>query len=170
MDGRGKVYFFRYLDGKTPRIKINFPDPGVYTPDVPMNIVKTEPIELPDKWPVLPPAQRDRVKELTVISNPSLTGTPLRVFTQTGIIEAAPVFYSYPLPMQVFLLEHERAHQFYVNEDYCDLFALVNYLRMGYNASMAYYTAFHILKRSQANVDRLKQLFNNIQKTQTKKI
>lgn len=169
-DASGKCYYFRYFSGCVPRIKVNIPDQGVYTGNVLFEVYKRSDIELPEIWPILPPAQRDRVRPLQVIDNSTLTGTPLRIFTDTGIVEVAPVFYSYPLPIQKFLLEHERGHLFYRDEDKCDLFALVNYLRMGYNACMGYYALAKILSVSTQNVQRLKENLKNIQKTQKQKI
>lgn len=169
-DQDGKCYYFRYLSGNVYRIKVNIPDEGTYTGNIPFQVYKKADIELPDTWPILPPAQRDRVKPLRVVYNADLQGTPLRVFTDTGIVEAAPVFYSFPLPIQKFLLEHERGHLFYRDEEKCDLFALVNYMRMGYNASMGFYALSNILSVSAQNVQRLRENLKNIQKTQKTKI
>lgn len=169
-DESGKVYYFRYLDGRTPRIKINIPDNGIYDGSHPFEVYKTEPIELPDSWPKLPPAERDRWKEVTIVKDSSLKGTPAQIYTDSGLIKTAPVFDTYPLPVQKFLIEHEKGHFFYLDESKCDLYALVNYLRMGYNASMAYATLSRILSRSQTNIQRMKDIFNSIQKTQNTKI
>lgn len=169
-DESGKTYFFRYLDGRTPRIKVNIPDSGTYEGSYPFEVYKTEPIELPDSWPVLPPAQRDRWKPVTIVSDPNLKGTPAQIYTDTGLIKTSPVFDTYPLPVQKFLIEHEKGHFFYLDESSCDLYALVNYLRMGYNASMAYATLSRILSRGGANIQRIKNIFNGIQKTQNTKI
>lgn len=169
-DESGKVYYFRYLDGRTPRIKINIPDSSVYTGSHPFEVYKKEPIELPEMWPRLPPAQRDRWKDVTIVKDPNLRGTPAQIFTDTGLIKTGPTFESYPLPVQKFLIEHEKGHFFYLDESACDLYALVNYLRMGYNASMAYATLSKILSRGGPNIQRIKEIFNNIQKTQKSKI
>jgi len=169
-DESGKTYFFRYLDGMTPRIKVNIPDSGTYEGNCPFEVYKREPIELPGSWPTLPPAQRDRWKPVTIVKDPGLRGTPAQIFTDTGLIKTAPVFDQYPLPVQKFLIEHEKGHFFYVDENACDLFALINYLRMGYNASMAYATMSKILGKSRENIQRLKDILNSIQKTQTQKL
>jgi hypothetical protein len=164
---QGEGYYFRYLDGKTPRIKFNVPDPGEYETNVPIEIVKTVSIEIPDKFPRLPPADRDRWKPLKEWYNPEMdskTSTPIRIFTEPGIIEFGDRFLGYITPIQKFLKLHETGHLFYTSEEYCDMYALVNFIRMGYNQSTAYYALSHILSRSAANVNRLKTLLNNIQK------
>lgn len=163
----GKGYYFRYLDGKTPRIKFNIPDPGEYVTNVPIEVVNIRPIEIPDNYPTLPPAVRDRWKPLTEVYNPDMdkvTTTPIRIYTEPGIIEYGDRFLEYIEPIQVFLKEHEKGHLFYVDEEHCDMYALLNFIRMGYNQSTAYYALSHILQRSPENVQRMKTLFNNIQK------
>lgn len=167
-DAGGNLYFFRYLDGKTPRIKFNVVDPGDYTSPTPFEAYKSTSLVTPFLLPALPKADRDRWKPVTVRYNSALTDTPAAIYTDTGLIETGPNFYTYPAPIRLFLLLHEVGHLFYSDEDNCDLYALVNYLRMGYNRSMAYYALANILRRTPANIERLKSIFNSIQKTQLK--
>jgi hypothetical protein len=167
LEESGKTYYFRYLDGKTMRIKFNVPDAGNYKTNVPIKVVKIASIEIPEKYPELPPAVRDRWKDVKEWYNPELdaiASTPIRIYTDSGVVEYGNKFLSYPKPIQVFLMQHEKGHFFYTNEEHCDMFALLNYIRMGYNQSNAYYALSHILQRHPANVERLKTLFNNIQK------
>lgn len=161
-DSKGRVYYFRFLDGKTPRIKFNIPDADTYTGNHAFSLIKTTGIQLPDSYPTLPPAERDRWKTPTFVFNPSLTGTPARIFTDTGVIEHSPDYYSYPPPVRLFLDLHETGHFLYTTEMYCDLWALLNFLRMGYNRSTAYYTLDKILSRTAENMDRLKFLLTQI--------
>lgn len=162
----GELYYFRYLDGRTPRIKFNIVEPGTYKGSCDFATSKVVPIETPQTYPTLPPAQRSRFKELTYVFNKDLTGTPARIFTDSGIVEHSPEYYSFPKPIRLFIDLHESGHLFYSNEIFCDLWALVNYLRMGYNRSMAYYTLAQILKVTPANVERLKFLLTQIDVTQ----
>ncbi len=164
------LYHFRYLNGKTPRIKFNIPDEGIYKGNVPFDVLKIVPIEIPDMYPELPSPERDRWKDVSMSYNPNLYDTPVRIFTETGLIETGPKYYEYPAPIRLFLLLHEQGHLFYKTEEYCDMWALVNYLRMGYNRSMAYYALSNILKNTPHNMYRLKCAFENIQKTQTEKL
>lgn len=161
-DSKGRAYYFRWTDGKTPRIKFNVPDPGTYAPNVPIEVVKQTPIETPLKYPVLPPCERNRYKKSTFTVNENLKGTPAQIFTDRGEIVLSPQFFTYPPAVQKFLILHEEGHYLYKTEEYCDLFALVNFLRMGYNESTAYYTLDKILSRTPDNLKRLKFLFNQI--------
>ena len=161
-DSKGRIYYFRFMDGKTPRIKFNLPDPDTYTGNISFHVYKTTDIQLPDSYPALPPAERNRWKEPTFVFNPDLTGTPARIFTDTGVIEHSPQYYTYPPPVRLFLDLHESGHFLYTTEMYCDLWALVNFLRMGYNRSTAYYTLDKILSRTSENIDRLKFLLTQI--------
>ena len=159
------LYYFRHLPPGTPRIKFNLVDPDAYTGSVPFEVVKTTAIETPARYPELPPAERNRYKPVTFIFDPSLTGTPARIYSNTGIVVHGPTYYNYPKPIRLFIDLHEEGHLFYATEEYCDVWALVNYLRMGYNRSMAYYTLYHILGKTEANVNRLKFLLEQIKVT-----
>lgn len=159
-------YYFRYLD-KTPRIKFNIPDSGTYITNVPVEVVKVVSIEIPDHTPELPPPDRDRFKPITEWYNPDMdkqTSTPIRIYTEPGIIEYGNRFRNYIMPIQKFLFLHETGHFFYSGEEECDFYALVNFVRLGYNQSTAYYALTNILKRTPANVERVKTILNNIQK------
>jgi len=159
------TYYFRYLNRNTPRIKFNIPDPGSYIPSVPVEIVKIVDIEIPENYPRLPPANRDRWQEVKYWYNPQMDSvTPIRIYSHTGVIEYGDRFLSFIKPIQVFLEQHEKGHMFYLDEEDCDLFALVNTLRMGYNQSTCYYAMSHVLSRTKQNIERIQTLFNNIQK------
>lgn len=163
-DSNGGLYYFRYTDGKIPRIKFNIPDPGNYTSDTNFVVDKIVPIEIPEKLPTLPAAERDRVKPYKIVHNPNLQGSPVVIYTQRDpiIIETSSVFYEYPSPVRKFLLLHELGHRFYKTEEYCDLYALINFVRMGYNPSTGYYALIKILGRSKKNVERVKYMFKQI--------
>ena len=168
-DATGSIAHFRYVSG-IPRIKFNMIHTGVYFSNLPFKLLKLGPVEIPTRLPELPPAQRDRWKETVFAYNPELSGTPVRIFTETGLVEYGSAFLTYPPPIRMFLLLHEVGHYFYLDESACDLWAMVNYLRMGYNRSMAYYALSHVLSRSNDNIQRIRNMFNNIQFTQTQKL
>jgi len=161
-----EVEYFRQLFGKLNRIKLNLIKEGDYYCNQPFDLVKKVPIEIPKDFPRLPMSERNRWKPVTYVDNPELTGTPARIYTQTGIIEHGPEYYRLPKCVRVFIDLHEQGHLFYKTEEYCDLWALINYLRMGYNRSTAYWTLCNILKKTPANVQRIEQLVFNIKKTQ----
>lgn len=164
-DAKNQPYYFRWMDGRTPRIKFNMPDSGVYTPNHEITVYKQTPIQTPDRYPTLPPCERNRWKESNFSVNPNLKGTPAQIFTEIGEIVVSPQFFTYPPPVRFFLLLHEEGHYLYKTEEYCDLYALVQFLRRGYNESTAYYTLDKILSRTPANLDRLKYLFTQISAT-----
>ncbi len=161
-DNRGKLYFERFLDGKTPRIKFNMPNKGFFKSPNNFEVNKRVPIEISKLDFDLPPFERNRIKDFTIIQNKSLTNTPARVYTEEGIIEVAADFNKYPYPMQRFFLLHEVGHFYYEKEEYCDLFALVQFLQMGYNMSTAMYCLTNVLKRNKQNRDRVLYIYNHL--------
>ena len=157
-----RVYFQRYLDGKTPRIKFNIPNIGRYKTANNFEILKRVDIEIPKLDFSLPPFERDRIKDSTIIFNPDLANTPARIFTNEGVIEKGRDFYKYPFPIRVFFLLHEYGHFYYKTEMYCDLFALVNFLQMGYNMSTAIYALTNVLRRTPENKERILYIYNHL--------
>lgn len=162
-DANGNVHYFRYLSGSIPRIKFRMPIPGTYSTDTPIEITSIGPIEIPEYVinPSLPPATRNRWKTPVYKFNPEL-GTVARIFTDTGVIEHGPRYKLLMKPMQVFIDEHEKGHMLYDREEDCDLYAIVNFVRMGYNESTAYYALSMVIKRSAQQMDRVKSLFKTI--------
>lgn len=161
--GKGVVEYFRYLDGKTPRMKFNLVSTDDYTCNVPCEIIKIVPVEIPD-LPRLPPAERDRLKgEPDVVYDPSWTVSPASNFTNENTIVCGPAWAALIPPVRLFILLHEQGHFFYMTEEYCDLFAFVSFMRMGYNKSTAYYTLSKVLRKSPQTVARIKTLLQTIQ-------
>lgn len=164
----GELIYFRHIYGKVPRMKFNVPDIGNYIANVPFEVVKMTSIEIPLLGlPVLPAADRRRWKNPDVVRNDELQDTIARNYTEIGLIEFGPRYYQLMKPMQIFIYLHELGHFFYSDEFNCDLYALVNFVRMGYNLSTAYYTLQHSLNKTQLQIDRMKELFdkmNSIQK------
>lgn len=196
-NSKGELYYRRALNGRTPRVKFNVLHADNYTTNVPFNVIKIGALELPDRLPDLPPYSRNRVKDVTITYNPDLSGTPARIHTNTGVIERSPSFFELTKPLRVFILLHEVGHFFYgVNADdintakqfndpvqakaylkkkmlqgemNCDTFALIHFLRMGFNRSTAFQALKNVLKRSPENMKRLQSLLNNIKQTQNAK-
>lgn len=161
----GVVEFFRYMDGKTPRIKFNLPISDTYSCNVPFAIVKIIPVEIPP-LPSLPPPERDRYKgDPQFVYDPSWTVSPASNFTEEGLIIHGPEWMKLIPPIRLFIDLHEVGHFFYKTEEYCDLYAFVNFMRMGYNKSTAYYALSKVLKASPGQVARLKTIFSTITKT-----
>lgn len=162
-DSAGNVFYFRHIAYPVPRIKFNLNLHDVYFTDTPIDVYAIVPIEIPyfARNPRLPAPQRDRIKDVYYRYNPNL-GTVARITTETGLIEHGPRYKSLIKPMQVFIDEHEKAHMFYLDEDLCDALALVNFIRMGYNISTAYYTLSKVLMKSPQQMERVKEMYRNI--------
>lgn len=173
---RGETVFFRHLYGKFPRIKFNVLEPGQYSGNVAFEVIKKTDLEKPFNLPELPEPDRVRRSDFRTVDNFSLIGTPARIYTQgydgnsAPVIEISRSFYDHPKAIQDFILFHEQGHLKYSREEDADLFALVKCLQKGHNRSMCFYALSNILKKSPANIERLKSLLNNIQKTQKEKI
>lgn len=166
-----RMYFFRHLNGRTPRIKFNVPDPGEYTFNVPVKILKITGIEIPSSLPTLPSAERNRYRGEPQIYVDSDLNDMARMYSADNVIVLGKRWLELPsYPIQLFILLHEKWHLFYRTEDFCDMGALIDFLRMGYNRSTAFYALDHFLTDTSVNRHRVKQLFNNIQKTQTEKL
>lgn len=163
--GNGVVEYFRYLDGRTPRMKFNLVETDDYTCNVPCDIIKIVPVEIP-KLPILPPAERDRYKgDPEIILDANWTVSPASNFTQDNVIVCGPAWMALIPPVRLFILLHEGGHFFYATEEYCDLFAFVSFMRMGYNKSTAFYTLSKVLRKSPQTIDRIKTLLQTIQTT-----
>lgn len=192
-NSKGELYYKRYLDGKTPRIKFNLLHPDNYTGNVPFKVVKISDIELPEQLPELPPYSRNRVKDVTIVYDENLSGTPAQINTGKGVIKRGKTFFTFSKPVRVFILLHEIGHFYYgvnerdieianqMSEDNgraylkkkmqegeinCDLFALVRFLNMGFNRSTAFQALKEVLKRSPENIKRIQSMLNNIKHTQ----
>lgn len=166
----GQLDFFRPTGGKLTRLKFNVPIPGTYESNVDFKIVKIVDLEYPSTYPTLPDHEREDYRDYTIVKNEELTGTPARIFRKRGIIETSRQFDGLPTSMQKFIILHEIGHFYYKTEEYCDLYALIEFLKLGYNRSTAYYTMENILHVTPVNIKRLQFLINNIQKTQKEKI
>ncbi len=165
MNGVEELEYERHLNGRTNRIKFNVVIGGDFLTNVECTIVKVVPIEIPELNIELPPFERDRIKNVDVIEvvkNWELKGTPARIHTASGVIELGQDMYKYTKPMRVFFILHELGHFYYSTEKYCDLFALVFFLKLGYNMSTAMYCLTKVLRHNPANVERVLFIYNKL--------
>lgn len=157
------LYYFRYLLPETENIKINIPHPGKYEISAGF-ITKVTPIEIEPLLCNEPEPDRQREKRYIIKYNHSLTGSPARNFTHKGIIEVGQRFYRFPFALRVFILLHEVAHFKYSKEEDCDLWAAIQFIKMGYNNSTALYAITKVLKNSDMKQNRANELFNKLNK------
>lgn len=160
----GQLHFFRFINGKYDKIKFNLTRPGMYN-ITDGEIEKIVPIEIEPLNIILPEPDRDRLKPYKIVYNPNLKGTPARNFTLKGIIEYGDKFKALPYPVRVFILLHEVGHFHFKNETLCDLFAAREYIKAGFNNSVACYSLLNVLNRnSPENMERCRVLFDNLKK------
>jgi hypothetical protein len=161
LDDRGRTIYKRYMNGKADNFSVNMPTKGTYyLPDT----------EILDRLPLvpckikfdLPTPERNKLKNFKIEFNPTLNGTPARIFTDSGLVEIGPNFQNYDPPTKLFILLHELGHFYYKTEWKTDTFALYWYLKLGYNKSQAFYALSRVLKTSPENMKRLINVFNKI--------
>lgn len=162
-DSRGRLYYYRYLPNGTNEIKINLPDKGLYYFNNDCQI-EDKPLQIIDGiyYVKLPKQERHREKEVTIRHNPNQTGSPAIIYTDEGIIVTGTKFLDLPIPMRIFVLLHEKGHFKYSTEKYCDLYAFVEFVKMGYNPSTAIYCLSDVLRQSPMKDERVYSLFQTM--------
>jgi len=161
-DTKGNLIAFRVLNGKYDGIRFNLPDVGNYLIDTDCKI-KICPIRIHLLKTILPPYQRNEMKPFEIVYNANLKGTPARNFVKRGIIETGINFDKHCKHIQKFILLHEIAHFYYINENFADLFAAKKFIADGYNNSTALYSLTTVLNsQSETNQERIKNLFSNL--------
>ena len=105
--------------------------------------------------------ERQREKPIQIVFNPELdeNSTPARIFTELGVIEIGKKFLPLPPQQKMFILLHEYGHLFYKDEHKTDIYALKNYLQLGFNPSQAFRALSEVLHRSPENLKRIEGLF-----------
>ena len=155
----GQVLYFRVLAPYCTKLSINIVDAGDYYPNMDIVIESMQPLRKSYEYIKLPRAERKRNVPISVRENPELHNTPARMFNHTGVIEVSPILKTYPPGVQYFILQHEIGHLFYQTEWKADMYALKQYLAMGYNACMALYSLTRIInattKQNQSRIYRI---------------
>ena len=164
-DEGGDLYYFRYLDGKTGTININFPHSGIFRGDNDnqFTIISSKPL-VPDGQNIqLPKPDRNfDMSKIKIEMNPKLTGTPARIFPTIGIMEWGPKMMGYTKAIRVFISLHEAGHMLYSKEMDADLWALKSFLGLGYNASTAFYALSDVLHLNPENIKRIRKMFEHV--------
>jgi len=162
-NGYGDLYFFRDLAPDQHEIKFNIAHPGKYSTNVNCESIKVEPIRIHNLDIVLPPHQKEHYPKdgkFIYRYNPELIGTPARNFYRLGLIELGENFFTQPYPVQEFILDHERGHSFYHDEDLADMYAAKTYISRGFNNSTALHSLTDVLKSPGVqNKERIDKLF-----------
>lgn len=167
-DSKNKVYFYRYLPTGFKTFKVNIPDPGEYhfSADA---IVKEKPlIVIPEVFNLrLPANERNRHKRYEIKFDYSRTDTPALIYTfdeKPATIVFGAKYKSLSVPMKIFIGLHELGHLRYKTEMYCDLWASIEFIKMGYNPSTAIYCLTDVLKDSPEKNRRINFVYNEFLK------
>jgi len=163
-DSNGNVYYFRHLSEKQNEIKFNIAHKGIYQTNVSFEKLQVTPIEIKLMDIELPPYQKNFATNYDFVRNDNLTGTPARNFYKKGIIEyGGDDFWKQPFPIRVFILCHELGHSYYHDEQLADLWGCQKFLKLGYNASSAYYALKDVLNyENPVNRKRILNLVKSI--------
>ena len=160
-----KIWIDRDIKPEVKEISFNIVKNGDYTAPIEFEILKIEPIKTINTIQLFDP-ERNRQRPFKIVYNPRLgeSATPARIFTNLypAKIEVGKRFYQYPPQVRMFILLHELGHLYYTTEHKCDLFALKNFIEMGFNISQAFYALSKVLHPNETNKERINQLFNEI--------
>lgn len=162
-DGNGQVYYYRDLPPNTRNVKVNIPDKGIYYFDAEANIQRGPISICREVYNIkLPPPERNREKDYTIKHDPNLTSSPAIIYTERGLIITGRKFESLPAPMKVFILLHELGHFRYETEKYCDLYAIREFILMGYNPSTGVYCLTDQLRSTPMNDERIRYIYDKL--------
>ncbi len=110
----------------------------------------------------IPTRERSEFKPYKIVENFDLYNTPARINISKGVIETGQKFKYLNEQQQQFILLHEIGHFYYTTEFKCDVFAMYNLLKKGYNKSQAYSALKDVLSRNPQNTERIKIIFDNL--------
>lgn len=158
----GKKYFYRRFKKSKRFLKINFPCAGNYYINFDYEKIKYKPLEAVNFIGSLPQKERNREKNIKVMFNPELKGTPARIYTDLGLIEIGAKFNKLSLSEKAFVLLHEYGHFFYKTEYKTDLFALYHFIRIGFNPSSAFNCLKDVLGDTPESNKRILNLYSQI--------
>lgn len=165
-----ELYYFRKLNGQK-KIKFNVCHAGNYKMDGGVFSFELLPFTLSatlDKLPPLPAKERNKDATLSEvfaaikIQPGDFNNCPARIWAQRGLIETSTSFSTLPAAIRFFILLHETGHIFYKTEWKCDLFALHEFLKAGYNESTAMYALTQLLGNKPEHEQRINSLFKII--------
>lgn len=153
------LLYHKRIDEKP--IRVNFPVPGKYTTlsekFTVAPIIKYKPLAVPEK-------EKNIVKPHKIILE---SGSPYlaRTYVKKGITVVNDKFETLPYQYKVFILLHEKGHQFYFDESKCDSFAVSKYLNAGFNKSQLEFCAKEVLSANSQNKKRILNILNDLDKT-----
>lgn len=127
---RNKLFYYHH-GNKKGRFFFNLPKGEYFTNNNIEKLIEPVTVELP----ILPPAEKSKTLPSKVkvqfLENPnkaSILVDKHKVFVDPKILKLS-------LPSIIFVLFHEIGHYYYKTEEYCDLFAVREMLKRGFNPS-----------------------------------
>ena len=160
-NARGSVVYSRYLNIRKKMWKVNINTIGLYRilsehPPVSYairNIPYFSPIPMkPFDW--------NHKKKLKIIRS-DFSNSPASIIPKKGVMIINPKMDNYPVYAKQFITAHERGHQYYKQEEDCDLFAINFCMKHGGNLSQCIQTLNEVLKRSPQKKERIKSMIQN---------
>ena len=149
---------------KTPVLFFTFNavKPGEYTFSQPVQKTEATGLKKLSTWGInLPAKERHYKADFYIIKNPNYEGRA-RMYKETGEIQTGQGFDGLNEQIQEFILLHEIGHFYYSTEWKCDLYALMQFLKKGYNQSQAFIALEKVLSHSAENSDRINKIKNQL--------
>lgn len=163
---KGSIWIDRDLKHDANKISFNIVRDGIYTTPNNINITEIKPLIVSSSIKLYEP-ERNRERPFKIVYNSSLGehATPARIYTNMlpAKIEIGKRFFLYPIQVRMFILLHELGHLYYKDEHKCDLFALKNFIELGYNISQGFYALSKVLHPNETNKQRILKLFKEIE-------
>lgn len=158
------VWIDRQLPGKCDIVNAYCLFDGDYYSPNSFDVVESKPLTNEGNTIELYEKERERQRPIVIQYVAGLTDTPARIFTgrNPAVIEIGDRFYSYPLPVRMFILLHEYGHLFYKSEHKTDCYALKKYLEMGLPPQMAYFALANVLHSSPQSDFRIRKIFEEL--------
>lgn len=158
-DNNKQPIYSRIFEQKVYKFSFNqpyyLPEGYYYISNSNCELVNYSNIKLPNFRPNFKPK-----KDINVILNYHLNGTPARIFVEQNKIEVSTNFMNLPRYQKEFILWHEIAHTKNLEEDQTDKNALFYYIKSGFNFTQALNTLATVLKASPERLERLNNIYN----------
>jgi len=158
----GMLYHEREFKQPVNNFTFNAVKSGNYTFTQPVQKSEVAPIKkLSTTGIILPNKERFYKADFYIVKNDNYDGKA-RMYKETGEIQTGRLFEQYNEQIKEFIILHEIGHFFYSTEWKCDLYALMQYLKKGYNQSQAYSALSKVLYKSPENLQRIQLIKNQL--------
>ena len=158
----GILYHEREFKQPVNNFTFNAVKSGEYTFTQPVQKSETAPIKkLSTAGIILPNKERFYKANFYIVKNNNYEGKA-RMYKETGEIQTGRLFEQYNEQIKEFILLHEIGHFYYSTEWKCDLYALMQFLKKGYNQSQAYIALEKVLNHTPENLQRIQLIKNQL--------